>query len=325
MSVIVRLFCKGKNFSAVRYNMDKVSQGAAKLLTYENFGIIHAISKPTASDFEAYLTAVASLSYYCKCNQFHAVLSLKGKSDALDAFEHFAKCWLKEMGYEKQPYLIFVHLDTPNTHLHIVSTGIRLDRRKISDSFGGIRAIAAVNRLLGIDPQNEFKKEISPLFSYRYADIDEFRMLLKGKGYKSYTTNGMFSIVKYGKVLLRVSAEKINNIIVNYQLDDQRVQYIRGVVNVQLSRLDNTPEPCYQLFPKGYSKKIKGFSSELSRYLLHHHQIEIHYLFENHDITGFIAIDHDHRVVIQGDVLMDLKRLITPQAQTYSFIEAIRR
>lgn len=325
MRVIVRLFTRGRNFSAVHYNMDKVNQGDAKLLTYKNFGIVHAICKPSASDFKSYLEAVTALNYRSRCNQFHAVLSLKGKSDSLQSFEEFAICWLKEMGYEKQPYLIFAHFDTSNTHLHIVSTNVTLNGSKISDSFDRPRAMSAVHKVLGIDPQHEFRKEIGPLFSYRYANIDEFRMLLNGKGYRNYTANGVFNIAKYGKILLRVSAEKINNIIANHHLDDQRVQYIREVINNHLTRVDNTPEPHYQLFTNSYSKRVCGFSSELSRYLLHHHQLEIHYLFNDLDITGFVAIDHNQRVVMNGSVLMDLQRLISPLPQSYHSSKTIRR
>lgn len=292
--------------------MDKVVDGRAKLLCYKNFGIIHYFSNPTVKDFESYLLAVASLNDRSKYKQLHASLSVKGKSLPMEDLERYAHSWLEEMGYRKQPYLIFGHLDTSNAHVHIVSTGVRVDRTKILSSFDLKRAISAVNKIMGIDPDEEFKREVAPLLSYRFSQLSQFQVLLKTRGYRSNIRDSNLYISKYGQVLLRVNVEKITKIALQQQPPHDRIQAIRGLINSRLEVLDNIPVPVFQNLAGLYKRKLIGFSSKLAIALLKVHQIEMLYTFDKLGITGFLVIDHKRREVIEGSLLMDLKRLISP-------------
>lgn len=45
--------------------------------------------------------------------------------------------YLKEMGYaeEGQPLLVYAHRDTPNNHIHIITSRVAPDGHRISDKF----------------------------------------------------------------------------------------------------------------------------------------------------------------------------------------------
>lgn len=322
MRLIVRLFTTSTGFPAVRYNMEKVSSGCAELLCYKNFGVVHGLIKPTCADFEHYLGAVSSLNSLSRFDQFHAVLSVRGRSMSVDMLGNLAERWMDEMGYANQPYLIFSHSDTSNTHLHLVSTDVRLDRSKISDSFDRPRALAAIHRILGVDLQSEFKRDISPLLTYHFSNLHQLSTLLRQKGYRGFCKRGFFYIVKYGQVLLKISEAKIEHMVVKPRIETKHLDEIRWMINSNLLTKDNTCIPVYQSLPHDSSRKLRAFRSELSDHLLAK-KIEICYHFNKNQITGFTIIDHLNRRVVAGRDIMGLDRLISP-LRTESITRQIR-
>jgi len=115
---------RGSSFySAANYNQQKVDKGEAKVLEYK--GLLNA--KPLTID-----TTLNSLNNSrTKKPVFHASLSFSHKDKAkLDDKKMVAitKDYLKQMGYDKQPYVIYRHHDTNHPHVHILTT--RVDTQK---------------------------------------------------------------------------------------------------------------------------------------------------------------------------------------------------
>ncbi|MFC3560186.1 relaxase/mobilization nuclease domain-containing protein [Pedobacter jamesrossensis] len=309
MDIVVKLFTTSIGFPAVQYNMNKVESGDAELMVYKNFGILHAFTNPVSADFEHYLGAVSSLSRKSWYAQFHAVLSVKGKLISSEGLKDFAERWLREMGYASQPYLLFFHSDTKNNHVHIVSTSIMPSGKKISDSFNRIRAIDAVNKLLGIDVKAVFTADVSPLLDYKFSSLAQFSSLLRLKGYTSYTAANQFIVRKYGRTFLKMSEGKIERMIISQAPSEAVIEEIRLAINLALNLKDNTCFPLYQPLAHQFAKRLTGFRSDLSDYLLNHYGLEILYHFKQKAISGFTAIDHKNHLVIQGSQLMELGRL----------------
>lgn len=66
-----------------------------------------------------------------------------------DAFRNMAKQYMEEMGYGKQPYIVFKHTDIERTHIHIVTTSVELNGKKIPDSYDHPRSMAICRKLEG--------------------------------------------------------------------------------------------------------------------------------------------------------------------------------
>lgn len=310
MDIVVKLFTTSRGFPAVSYNMDKVERGEAELMLYRNFGVIDAFTKPLTIDFQHYLGAVASLCPQSWYHQFHAVLSVEGKSRCGQGLKDFAELWLEEMGYGKQPFMIFFHSDTRNNHVHIVSTSIELSGKKMSEGFQKLRAVAAINKLLGIDVDALFKAEVSSLLDYKFSSLSQLSSLLKNKGYRSFIKNNQFFIRKYGKTFLKLNEESIGHMILSTPPAMSIIEENRQAINLSIKVKDNTCLPFYQSLVHNFSRRLTGFRSELSDFLFSEFSLEIIYHFKNDAITGFTAIDHKSRQVIDGKLLMDLERLI---------------
>ena len=129
------------NFHAVGYNERKVAKGTARLLEMKNFGALGTFGKPTPDELVSYLMEYTSRNDRIQKAQFHVSFSCKGHEMSEAEVLEFAHQYLKEMGYmeEGQPLLAYSHYDTDNTHVHIVTSRIAPDGRKIEHVTTGSR------------------------------------------------------------------------------------------------------------------------------------------------------------------------------------------
>lgn len=141
------------NFHAVGYNERKVSKGVARLLEIQNFGTLGTFGKPTPDELVKYLRVYTSQNSRIRKAQFHVAISCKGHEQSESGLLDFAHRYLKEMGYAEpgQPLLVYSHYDTENTHLHIVTSRIAPDGRKIAHDHERRRSQEAIDRILGMN------------------------------------------------------------------------------------------------------------------------------------------------------------------------------
>ncbi|TCD07683.1 hypothetical protein EZ449_14200 [Pedobacter frigidisoli] len=308
--IVLRLFTTARGFPAIAYNMNKVLSGKAQLLHVANLGVLYAFSGPSAADLTHYFGAVSSLNLRSRYDQFHAVLSTRGKRVPPEELLGYAQEWLKGMGYQDQPLLIFFHEDTQNHHLHIVSTDVRIDRSKIADSFDRIRGIRLLNQICGVDEQREFSAEIAPLLSYRVTSIHQLSLVLRERGYHFYQVRGQYVIRKYGITFFRLEAEKLLNGLKGASLDHARIEELHAML--QSGTLIHNPSPIavYQKVAGNNRKRLIGYRSALSEFLERTRNISICYSLRNGALIGFTLIDHPHKQLIDGAAVMPLNELI---------------
>ena len=124
------------DFHAVGYNEHKVSKGLARLIEMRNFGTVGLAGRPTTEELTGYLKKYSSANSRIRKPQFHVAVSCKGREMTESELLDFAHRYLKEMGYAEpgQPWLIYAHHDTDNTHLHIITSRVAPDGRKIAHS-----------------------------------------------------------------------------------------------------------------------------------------------------------------------------------------------
>ena len=87
------------------------------------------------------------------------------------------------MGYGKNPFLIYHHADTDNSHIHLVSTLVDKQGTKVDDSFEKIRSQQVLQEILQLDPAYDMKSGLEEALNYRFSTEAQFRLLMELKGF----------------------------------------------------------------------------------------------------------------------------------------------
>lgn len=134
---------KGSNmYGAILYNQHKVEA--------ENGTVLLLNKIPDTIDGKY------SAQYFNKCFEPYMSANIKTEKtvrhislnpDPADKvsdeqFTDMAQEYMERMGYGNQPYIVFKHTDIDRTHIHIVSTCVGIDSKKISDDYDHKRSMA---------------------------------------------------------------------------------------------------------------------------------------------------------------------------------------
>lgn len=134
---------KGSNmYGAILYNQQKVDG--------ENGTVLLLNKIPDTVD------GSYSVAYFNKC--FEPYLSANIKTEKTvrhislnpdpadkvndEQFTEMAQEYMERMGYGSQPYIVFKHTDIDRTHIHIVSTCVGINGKKIPDDYDHPRSMA---------------------------------------------------------------------------------------------------------------------------------------------------------------------------------------
>lgn len=141
----------GRTFSGViKYNASK-----SEVLAIEN----SCSADPTL--FMKELEFITEQNTRIKNPVFHAMISLSEEEKETMTNETLLSItadYMKKMGYQMQPYMVFLHGDKEHKHIHIITT--RVDKttfKKISDSFENQRSNDILEQLIfkyGLKPIN---------------------------------------------------------------------------------------------------------------------------------------------------------------------------
>jgi len=116
--------------NTIHYNEHKVRQGKAALIHSVGFGKdTHQLS---ITDKLGHLQKLAARNPETKVNSIHISLNFH-PSEKLspDTLQQIAAAYIKKIGFEGQPYLVYEHHDAGHPHLHIVTTNIRPSGKRI--------------------------------------------------------------------------------------------------------------------------------------------------------------------------------------------------
>ncbi|AZA54502.1 conjugal transfer protein MobB [Chryseobacterium sp. G0201] len=170
---------KGANMlGALIYNQQKVDKENGQILFTQR--IAETVNgKYSASQlyrsFEFYLTA----NHKVEKPVLHISLNPDPKDKVNDEqFISIAQQYMTEMGYGQQPFVVFKHTDTERTHIHIVSTCVTLDGKKISDKFDHPRSMEICrtiekkyNLIAATEQSLSQNEKIFSLVDYKKGDI----------------------------------------------------------------------------------------------------------------------------------------------------------
>jgi hypothetical protein len=116
--------------NALHYNENKVRQGVAKFIHSANY------SKDTEllgfNDKIKLLEKLTALNQQTKVNSVHVSLNFD-TADKLneELLKEIAGVYMNQIGFGEQPYLVYQHYDAGHPHIHIVTTNIKRDGRRM--------------------------------------------------------------------------------------------------------------------------------------------------------------------------------------------------
>jgi hypothetical protein len=129
------MVCKvisGKSIKgALNYNENKVREGMADCIAAVNF-----IAEPELLNFYGKLSRFENLiekNNRAKTNTVHISLNFDvSEKLSQDKLNEIATTYMNKIGFGHQPYLVYEHRDAAHPHLHVVTTNIQEDGKRIS-------------------------------------------------------------------------------------------------------------------------------------------------------------------------------------------------
>lgn len=186
-------------YGALAYNYNKVGKGVAEILS-GNRMISDRLGQPSADIRLALLSFDGHLSANRNTKKpvLHIAIS-PAPEDKLDngQLEELAARYMEMMGYGGQPYIVFKHGDSHNTHIHIVSVCVDGEGRKISDRYEHRRSMAAcreLERMFGLrngaelhdSPKAELKKVDVTANDVRHQVANTLKTVLESYRFRSF-------------------------------------------------------------------------------------------------------------------------------------------
>ena len=295
--MIVKILSSAKNFAGISYSERKNEAGASELLCARNFEGLSFQTDRSRADYINYMKAISALNSRVKNRQFHAVISVKGKSASVDKLMHIGEHFLEKMGYGKNPYLIYHHGDTDNTHIHLVSTRVDKNGNKVDDRFEKLRSQKVMHEILSRDPLYEADTALASALSYNFSTGAQFKLLLELQGFKltekgrqPSTNQTQWSLIKYGVVQRRIDPEDVQKRMATYRAEDQRAAQLKAI----------------------FLKYAMGLSEEQWAKLMKEKfglDLVFHRKEDKDKPYGYTVVDHPQKNVWKGSQLLSLTEL----------------
>jgi hypothetical protein len=128
--MVARIRTGKSMLGALRYNENKVQQGNAVCLTGNLFGF--DLNKLTIDGKIKRFAEGLRFNQKSKTYVVHISLNFSvSEKIEREALTKVANAYMEKIGFGNQPYLVYQHVDSAHPHLHILSTSIRDDGKRI--------------------------------------------------------------------------------------------------------------------------------------------------------------------------------------------------
>ena len=280
------------DFHAVGYNERKVAKGAARLIEMRNFEPLGTFGRPTPEQLVGYLREYSARNDRIRKAQFHVAISCRGHEMAEPELLEFTHRYLSKMGYMEpgQPLLVYSHHDTANTHLHIITSRVAPDGRKIAHDHERRRSQEAIDRILGTDRKRKTEKDTDAALQYAFSSFAQFKAVMSSMGYETYRKDDTVFIKRGGKVQRKIPQAEIEALYKDGHRDRRRCRQLRGIL-------------------KKY-RDVNGGKEELRKELKEKFGIDLVFFGRKDAPYGYMIIDHAHRTVINGARVLATEELL---------------
>ena len=303
--MIVTILPGSSDFHAVGYNERKVSKGVARLLEMQNFGALGTFGKPTPDELVKYLQEYTSRNSRIRKAQYHVAFSCKGHERSESEMLVFAHRYLQEMGYGEpgQPLLVYSHYDTDNTHLHIVTSRISPDGKKIAHDHERRRSQEVIDRILGNDRKQKTDDDIAAAKKYTFSSFAQFKAVMVSMGYEVYQKDGTVFVKQGGTVQRKLPLSDIEVLYKSGYRERARCRQLRSIL-------------------KKY-RDVSTNKEELQKELKAKFGIDLVFFGKKDAAYGYMLVDHVSQTVIHGARVLSVDELLdfaTPE-QRFNHIE----
>lgn len=222
------MVCKvrsGKNIKgALNYNEKKVKEGVAECI-----GAVNFVGEPHQLRFSDKLARFEQLiekNTRAKTNCVHVTLNFHvSEKLSHNTLNEIAADYMEKIGFADQPYLVFQHNDAAHLHLHIVTTNIQEDgkrisihnlgknqsevaRKEIEEKYGLVKAGSTLKQSLdtnlnkAVYGKSETKKTIDNIVGevmrrYKFSSLTEFNAVLRQ--YNVIAARGKEGMIMFNK------------------------------------------------------------------------------------------------------------------------------
>lgn len=306
--MIITILPSSTTFHAIAYNKKKVEKGQASLLEAANIGLRQEAY--TADKLREYFELYSARNTRIQNSQFHVAVSCKGNEYSYEQLLDIAHRYLKEMGYaeEGQPLLVYAHRDTPNNHIHIITSRVAPDGHRISDKFEKRRSREACKRIMqeyhsqqagqNINGQQSTSETANTevwneALSYRYTSKAQFYAILESMGYDCKEDEQDYSVSFYknstcqGKLSLQEILRHANK---ENRPDNRRRQQLRAILQKY--------------------RNLSANKEELAAHMKRKFGISLVFVGKADTPYGYIVVDHKNKTVFKGGEFLSIKELL---------------
>ena len=297
--MIATILKSSSTFSAVRYNERKVENGVAELVAIRNFGYLeNAPEMRGITSLRNYLMDYSAKNDRTRMTQFHAAISCKGSEYSKEELIDIAWKYLDKMGYnnEGQPILMYFHHDTDNNHLHIVTSRISPEGKKIPDSMENIRSLKAIEEVMNIDKKYQNSEMMKLAKSYHFESVSQFMAVFETSGYEAFIQNGDICIKRGGQVQDKIAVKDVEKLCrKNGEAEKKRIRQLRAILQKYRDQ-SSSREELESMLKKKFGISIKFLGKEFTPY-------------------GYMVVDNATKTVFKGGDILGIKDLLQFQSR----------
>lgn len=309
--MIFKILASSSTFHAVDYSEKKTKQATASLMHFDNFGPLQdGRTEISKSDFVLYLKKWSERNERIRNPQFHATLSCKGKELSHDILKEKALEIMDRLGYAGIPILIYAHKDTDNNHVHIVTSRVGEDGKKVAHQFERKRSNQILNTLMGLQPDQEYKAHIENAISYNFSTQAQFVLLMEKEGYNVKANESSIAFYKHGKKQGNFPISVLQN-----QIAENKPKENKALKNKIISLVHKYSKAYDSTIVKNsrieFSSRQIDFRSDLTDMLKVKFGLDFVFFSgkENSSAYGYSIIDHNNKAVFKGSEIMKLDLL----------------
>lgn len=286
------------HFNAVNYNENKVQNGDAYLIEMKNIHGLAALPGYKPEDLRNFFVEYSARNTNIKDAQFHVAFSVKGDEMSAKEITAFAHTWLTKMGYETegQPMVIYAHTDTGNTHIHVITSRIDPQGKKIDHNNERKRGRRVLEKMMGENVKVKLTTDVeSVLNQYNYSSISQCRAIFESSGYEAYEENDSLVLKRNGEVQDRIPKDIILRHANEEDSEDKKKKAQKAAWRAKALLLKICPQCSNR--------------DELAKEARSKFGLAIEWLGQKDAPYGYILVDHKNKQVFNGSTVVKIKNL----------------